>query len=563
MTEMTGSEALIEALRREGVTGVFGIPGGANLPIYDALYDSEVRHILARHEQCAAHMADGYARVSRKPGVCFATSGPGATNLVTGIGTAFADSSPLIAITGQVPKDMIGRDAFQETDVIGIVTPITKYTFQPQSAEEIPQIVKNAFTIASTGRPGPVLIDIPKDSQTGKAEMVFPEKSNLRKKPPITSPDSALIDKAATLLLEAERPMIMTGGGVLLSGAFAELQALAELLVSPVVSTFKGKGGFSETHPLSLGPIGMHGHVEANKLVIEADVLLAAGARFSDRSVGKWDSFGSQMKIIHADIDPSEVGKNKEAQVGLIGDVKVTLRELVKAVKKKAMGKTKDQDYPWIKRVNEIKEEWRSKGLPAPREITGPRLLKKMREILPASCLYTTEVGQHQMWASLHFDVIQPGTFFTSTGLGTMGWGLPAAVGAKFARPDLPVVDIAGDGSIQMTESSLATAVTENLPIIVVVFNNNMLGMVAQWQRLFYNRKYIGVENKGIPDFVKLAEAYGAHGVRAQSMAEFEKALRGALTTEVATVIDVPINPEEDVYPFVAPGTALKDMIIS
>ena len=563
MTEMSGSEALIEALRREGVTGIFGLPGGANLPIYDALYDSEVRHILARHEQCAAHMADGYARVSRKPGVCFATSGPGATNLVTGIATAFADSSPLIAVTGQVPKDMIGRDAFQETDVIGIVTPITKYTFQPQSADEIPQIVKNAFTIASTGRPGPVLIDIPKDSQTGRAEMVFPEKPNLRKKPPTTSPDPALIEKAATLLLEAERPMIMTGGGVLLSGAFAELQALAELLVSPVVSTFKGKGGFSETHPLSLGPIGMHGHIEANKLVIEADVLLAAGARFSDRSVGKWESFGNEMKIIHADIDPSEVGKNKEAQVGLIGDVKVTLRELVKAVKTKAMGKTKDQDYPWIKRVNEIKEEWRSKGLPAPREITGPRLLKKMREILPASCLYTTEVGQHQMWASLHFDVIQPGTFFTSTGLGTMGWGLPAAVGAKFARPDLPVVDIAGDGSIQMTESSLATAVTENLPIIVVVFNNNMLGMVAQWQRLFYNRKYIGVENKGIPDFVKLAEAYGAHGVRAQSMAEFEKALKSALSTEVATVIDVPINPEEDVYPFVAPGTALKDMIIS
>ncbi len=563
MTEMTGSEALIEALRREGVTGVFGIPGGANLPIYDALYDSEVRHILARHEQCAAHMADGYARVSRKPGVCFATSGPGATNLVTGIATAFADSSPLIAVTGQVPKDMIGRDAFQETDVIGIVTPITKYTFQPQSADEIPQIVKNAFTIASTGRPGPVLIDIPKDSQIERAEMVFPEKPNLRKKPPKTAPDLALIEKAATMLLEAERPMIMTGGGLLLSGAFAELQALAELLVSPVVSTFKGKGGFSETHPLSLGPIGMHGHIEANKLIIEADVLLAAGARFSDRSVGKWDSFGSQMKIIHADIDPSEVGKNKEAQVGLIGDLKVTLRELVKAIQKKAMGKTKDQDYPWIKRVNEIKEEWRSKELPAPREITGPRLLKKMREILPASCIYTTEVGQHQMWASLHFDVIQPGTFFTSTGLGTMGWGLPAAIGAKYARPDLPVVDIAGDGSIQMTDSSLATAVTENLPIIVVVFNNNMLGMVAQWQRLFYNRKYIGVENHGIPDFVKLAEAYGAHGIRAQSMAEFEKALKTALSTEVATVIDVPINPEEDVYPFVAPGTGLKDMIIS
>lgn len=561
MVEMTGSEALIEALRLEGVTGIFGLPGGANLPIYDSLYDSEVRHILARHEQCAAHMADGYARVARKPGVCFATSGPGATNLVTGIGTAYADSSPIVAITGQVATNMIGKDAFQETDVIGIITPITKYAFQPQRAEEIPQMVKNAFFISSSGRPAPVLIDIPKDAQTGSADMVFPEKVNIRKKPPVTLADPVLIERAANMLVNAEKPMIMTGGGVIIAGAFRELQALAELLVSPVVSTFKGKGGFSETHPLSVGPIGMHGHIEANKLVLEADVLLAAGARFSDRSVGKWDDFGHTMKIIHADIDPSEISKNKEANVGLIGDIRITLGELVKAVQKKGM--KRDSDSPWIKRMNAIKEEWRSKPLPAPREITGPRLLKKMREILPEACLYTTEVGQHQMWASLHFDVIQPGTFFTSTGLGTMGWGLPAAVGAKYARPDLPVVDIAGDGSIQMTESALATAVTENLPIIAVIFNNNMLGMVAQWQRLFYDRKYIGVELKGIPDFVKIAEAYGAQGTRVQSMAEFEKALKGALKSEVATVIDVPINPDEDVFPFVAPGTGLKDMIIA
>ena len=561
MVQMTGSEALIEALRLEGVTGVFGLPGGANLPIYDSLYDSEVRHILARHEQCAAHMADGYARVARKPGVCFATSGPGATNLVTGIGTAYADSSPIVAITGQVATNMIGKDAFQETDVIGIITPITKYAFQPQRAEEIPQMVKNAFFIASSGRPAPVLIDIPKDAQTGSADMVFPEKVNIRKKPPVTLADPVLIERAANMLVNAEKPMIMTGGGVIIAGAFRELQALAELLVSPVVSTFKGKGGFSETHPLSVGPIGMHGHIEANKLVLEADVLLAAGARFSDRSVGKWDEFGHTMKIIHADIDPSEISKNKEANLGLIGDIRITLGELVKAIQKKGM--KRDSDSPWIKRMNAIKEEWRSKPLPAPREITGPRLLKKMREILPEACLYTTEVGQHQMWASLHFDVIQPGTFFTSTGLGTMGWGLPAAVGAKYARPDLPVVDIAGDGSIQMTESALATAVTENLPIIAVIFNNNMLGMVAQWQRLFYERKYIGVELKGIPDFVKIAEAYGAQGTRVQSMAEFEKALKEALKSEVATVIDVPINPDEDVFPFVAPGTGLKDMIIA
>ena len=561
ISELTGSDALIKALENEQVEGIFGLPGGANLPIYDSLYDSDIRHILARHEQNAAHMADGYARASRKPGVCFATSGPGATNLITGIATAAADSSPIIAITGQVASDMIGKDAFQECDIIGIATPVTKYTYQPLTSAEVPQAVKNSFHIATSGRPGPVLIDIPKNAQTEKMKINYPAKPNIRKIQQLQTADLKAIDRAADLLLNAERPMIMTGGGVILSGAFKELQAVAEFLVAPVVSTFKGKGGFSETHYLSLGPIGMHGHIEANKLVIESDVLLAAGARFSDRSVGKWDEFGNEMTIIHADIDPSEIGKNKNADIGLIGDIKTTLSLLLTAMGKKAQ--KRQSEYEWIKRVNEIKDIWRSKPLPAPREITGPRLLKKMREILPDKCLVTTEVGQHQMWASLHFDVAEPGTFFTSTGLGTMGWGLPAAVGAKFARPDLPVIDIAGDGSVQMTESALATSVTEKLPVITVIFNNGMLGMVAQWQRLFYERKYIGVELEGIPDYVKIAEAYGAQGIRAQSMNEFEKALKNALNSDVATVIDVPINPDEDVFPFVVPNTALKDMVIA
>ena len=561
ISELTGSDALIKALEYEEVEGIFGLPGGANLPIYDSLYDSDIRHMLVRHEQNAAHMADGYARASRKPGVCFATSGPGATNLITGIATASADSSPIIAITGQVASDMIGKDAFQECDIIGIATPVTKYTYQPLTSAEVPQVIKNAFYIATSGRPGPVLIDIPKNAQIEKMKINFPTKPNIRKLQQLQTADLKAIDKAADLLLNAERPMIMTGGGVIISGAFKELQAVAEFLVSPVVSTFKGKGGFSETHYLSLGPIGMHGHIEANKLVIESDVLLAAGARFSDRSVGKWDEFGNEMTIIHADIDPSEIGKNKNVNIGLIGDIKTTLSLLLSAMGKKAQ--KRQSEYEWINRVNEIKDIWRSKPLPAPREITGPRLLKKMREILPEACLVTTEVGQHQMWASLHFDVAEPGTFFTSTGLGTMGWGLPAAVGAKFARPDLPVIDIAGDGSVQMTESALATSVTEKLPVITVIFNNGMLGMVAQWQRLFYERKYIGVELQGIPDYVKIAEAYGAQGIRAQSMNEFEKALKNALNSDVATVIDVPINPDEDVFPFVVPNTALKDMIIA
>ena len=561
ISELTGSDALIKALEYEEVEGIFGLPGGANLPIYDSLYDSDIRHMLVRHEQNAAHMADGYARASRKPGVCFATSGPGATNLITGIATASADSSPIIAITGQVASDMIGKDAFQECDIIGIATPVTKYTYQPLTSAEVPQVIKNAFHIATSGRPGPVLIDIPKNAQIEKMKINFPTKHNIRKLQQLQTADLKAIDKAADLLLNAERPMIMTGGGIIISGAFKELQAVAEFLVSPVVSTFKGKGGFSETHYLSLGPIGMHGHIEANKLVIESDVLLTAGARFSDRSVGKWDEFGNEMTIIHADIDPSEIGKNKNANIGLIGDIKTTLSLLLSAMGKKAQ--KRQSEYEWINRVNEIKDIWRSKPLPAPREITGPRLLKKMREILPEACLVTTEVGQHQMWASLHFDVAEPGTFFTSTGLGTMGWGLPAAVGAKFARPDLPVIDIAGDGSVQMTESALATSVTEKLPVITVIFNNGMLGMVAQWQRLFYERKYIGVELQGIPDYVKIAEAYGAQGIRAQSMNEFEKALKNALNSDVATVIDVPINPDEDVFPFVVPNTALKDMIIA
>ena len=561
ISELTGADALIKALEYEEVEGIFGLPGGANLPIYDSLYDSDIRHLLVRHEQNAAHMADGYARASRKPGVCFATSGPGATNLITGIATASADSSPIIAITGQVASDMIGKDAFQECDIIGIATPVTKYTYQPLTSAEVPQVVKNSFHIATSGRPGPVLIDIPKNAQIEKMKINFPTKPNIRKLQQLQTADLKAIDKAADLLLNAERPMIMTGGGVIISGAFKELQAVAEFLVSPVVSTFKGKGGFSETHYLSLGPIGMHGHIEANKLVIESDVLLAAGARFSDRSVGKWDEFGNEMTIIHADIDPSEIGKNKNADIGLIGDIKTTLSLLLSAMGKKAQ--KRQSEYEWINRVNEIKDIWRSKPLPAPREITGPRLLKKMREILPEACLVTTEVGQHQMWASLHFDVAEPGTFFTSTGLGTMGWGLPAAVGAKFARPDLPVIDIAGDGSVQMTESALATSVTEKLPVITVIFNNGMLGMVAQWQRLFYERKYIGVELQGIPDYVKIAEAYGAQGIRAQSMNEFEKALKNALNSDIATVIDVPINPDEDVYPFVVPNTALKDMVIA
>jgi len=559
MVEMTGAKALINALEKENVDIVFGLPGGANLPIYDALVGANLRHILVRHEQSAAHMADGYARIKRKAGVCFATSGPGATNLITGIATAYADSSPVIAVTGQVPIAMIGKDAFQETDIIGVANPCTKYAFQPRTATVIPETVKKAFYIAESGRPGPVLIDIPKDVQQSVAEMQFPDLIKVRGYNPIMDADLSYLGEAVELLLKAERPIIMAGGGVILSGAFSELQTLAELLMSPVVTTFKGKGAFPENHPLAMGPIGMHGHPEANKIILEADCILAVGARFSDRSVGKYDEFGKGMNIIHMDVDPSEIGKNKSVDVAVVGDVKSSLKTLVKMLSIRIV--KKDIDTQWLKRRKELIEYYLETIKDYPREITAKKTLKKLRELLPANAIVTTEVGQCQMWTSLHFDVISPGTFFSSTGLGTMGFGFPASIGAKAARPEVPVVDIAGDGSFNMTENALAVSVLDNLPVIVFLMNNYMLGMVAQWQRTFYNRRYMGVHQNNCPDYAKISEAYGAQGIKVQSMQELEKALTSALNSDVATVIDIPIDPEEDVYPFVAPGTGLKDMI--
>jgi acetolactate synthase I/II/III large subunit len=558
--DMLGAEALIKALEKEGVDIVFGLPGGANLPIYDALVDAKLRHILVRHEQSAAHMADGYARIKRKAGVCFATSGPGATNLITGIATAYADSSPMIAVTGQVPLAMIGKDAFQETDIIGVANPCTKYAFQPRSAAEIPETVKKAFYISESGRPGPVLIDIPKDVQQAREEVSFPSLIKVRGYNPIVDADLSQLERAVQAMVKAERPIIMAGGGVILSGAFSELQALAELLMAPVVTTFKGKGSFPENHALAMGPIGMHGHAEANKIIIEADCIIAVGARFSDRSVGRFDEFGKGMTIIHLDVDPAEIGKNKAADIAVVGDVKSSLRTAVKMLTKYKMAK-RTADDPWLKRRKELIDYYADSIKDYPRELTAKKALKKLRELLPPSAIVTTEVGQCQMWASLHFDVIAPGTFFSSTGLGTMGFGFPASIGAKAARPSSIVVDIAGDGSFNMTENSLAVSVLDKLPVIVFLMNNYMLGMVAQWQRTFYKRRYMGVHQQNCPDYAKIAEAYGAQGLRAQSLEELDTALKKAMNTDVASVIDISIDPEEDVYPFVAPGTGLKDMI--
>lgn len=558
MVEMTGAKALLEALRKEKSTVVFGLPGGANLPIYDALLDSDIRHILCRHEQSAAHMADGFARASGKAGVCFATSGPGTTNLVTGIANAYMDSSPIVAVTGQVATSFIGKDAFQETDAIGITTPITKYNFQPRRAAEIPAVVKKAFHIATTGRPGPVLIDIPKDVQTQITDVDFPDKVQIRGYRPNGIPDRESVELAAELLAQAQRPFILAGGGIKISNAYQSLQKLSEYMLAPVGTTFMGKGSFPEDHPLSLGVVGMHGTPEANKAILEADTLFAIGVRLSDRTTGNIDEFCSEAKIVHADIDAAELGKNRIADVSIVGDADQTLKRLLLSLSRKTRKKQKSD---WIKKIELIRKEVEGSQKANNEELIPKLILKTLRKLLPRNAIVTTEVGQNQMWAGLFFKSYLPRTFISSGGLGTMGFGFPASLGAKVAKPEVPVVDIAGDGSFMMTENSLGTSVVEKIPVTVVVLNNKMLGMPAQWQRLFYNHRYSAVELKGIPDFVKLAQAYGAEGIRVGSLEEFEQAVKTALKNEVTTVIDVPISPEEDVLPMVPPGNALSSIV--
>jgi acetolactate synthase-1/2/3 large subunit len=564
MVKMSGAQALVEALERQNVEVIFGIVGGAILPIHDVLYDAGIRHILTRHEQCAAHAADGYARASERPGVCMATSGPGATNLVTGIANAYLDSSPVVAFTGQVntfsanSSYMIGRDAFQEADIIGITTPITKYNYQVKKASEIPRTVKLAFHLATTGRPGPALIDLPKNVQTETDEMDFPDDLQVRGYKPKTEPHPIQVKKTVKLLLKAKRPIILAGGGVISSNASPELLELAELLMMPVATTLMGKGCFPENHPLSLGNVGMHGTRAANKLILEADVLLAVGTRFSDRTTGTLDEFCPDAKIIHIDIDAAEIGKNVEVDVPIVADAKDTLRLihqlLVHQLKQR-------ENSPWFNRVKEVKDHLEGENNSSDCDLKPPLLIKELRKILPLNSILTTEVGQNQMWAALHFDTHKPRTFISSGGLGTMGFGFPAALGAKVACPGSAVVDLAGDGSFRMTEQELACSVMEEIPVTVIVLNNSMLGMVAQWQRLFYNRRYSAVELKSIPDFVRLAEAYGAQGIRVGSLKEFSEAMKKALKSEVTTVIDVPISPEEDVFPMVPAGKGLNGTI--
>jgi acetolactate synthase-1/2/3 large subunit len=568
---MKGCEMVVEALLKERVSTLFGYPGGAIMDVFDVLYGSPIHFILTRHEQAAAHAADGFARATGKIGVCIATSGPGATNLVTGIATAYMDSVPLLALTGQVPTPMIGNDAFQEADIVGITRPITKHNFIVPNVDELPAILKEAFLIASTGRPGPVLVDLPKDVLKAKTDKQYPEELDIRSYKPTYKGHPKQIKLAAQEIAKAKRPVIYAGGGVIISDASRELRELATKAGIPVTTTLMGLGAFPETHKLSLGMLGMHGTVYANYAITETDLIIAIGARFDDRITGKISAFAPHARVIHIDIDPGSIHKNVKVDVPIIGDVKIVLRELNKVVKKCNTG-------PWLKKI----EIWKKKHPLAYKREKGklkPQfVIEKMRELTKGDAIIVTDVGQHQMWAAQYCKVIKPRTFLTSGGLGTMGYGFPAALGVQAAFPKKLVVVISGDGSFQMNIQELTTAINNDLPVKVLIMNNQYLGMVRQWQKLFYKGRYASTclarnincpkicDAKGecppyVPDFVRVAEAYGAVGMRVQKENEVAPALKKAFNVKKPVVVEFAVESEENVFPMVPAGAPVNEMI--
>lgn len=560
---MTGAQAVIASLEAEGVDTLFGYPGGQAIKIYDALYDSKkIHHVLARHEQGATHMADGYARATGKVGVVLVTSGPGATNTVTGIATAYMDSVPLVVITGQVTRGVIGTDAFQESDIVGITMPVVKHSFLLQSTDDLTRTFREAFYIASTGRPGPVLIDIPSDLSS--AEMVFhyPDKISLPSYRPTYKGNAKQVRQAVACIQESKRPLIYAGGGIVTSHACSELTELAERMQIPVVTSLMGKGAMRCSNPLNLGPVGMHGSKYANMAVTECDLLIAVGARFSDRVTGKVDEFAPHAKIIHIDIDPAEIGKIIDPAVPIVGDAKVVLGAI-----NDRLEKTEAQPVgtEWIKTVCEWRKRWPLytedfedfPGMIAP-EVVLSHLSDKLD---PEASIVTTEVGQHQMWAHQNIHREHARTFLSSGGLGTMGFGFPAAIGAKIGCPEDEVVCIAGDGSFQMNSQEMATAAINKVGVKVLIMDNRALGMVHQWQRLFYNERYSFTELDANPDFVKLADAYGWQAARISKPEEIDGALDAMLSAEGPYLLDVQIPIDQTVYPMVAPGAPIDDII--
>jgi len=550
----TGSEILLNALIREDVEYIFGIPGGSNLPLFDAIYDSPIKFVLTRHEQGAGHAADGYARATGKVGVCIATSGPGATNLVTAIATAYMDSIPLVAITGQVKSFLIGNDAFQEADIIGITRPITKHSYLVKDTKDIARVVKEAFFIAQTGRQGPVLIDVPVDITIGKCEEIIPTDVELPGYKPTYEGNVRQIKNAAEVINNAKRPVIYSGGGVISSNCASELLELAVKGNLPATTTLMGLGGFPEDNPLSLGMLGMHGTAYANYSVTESDVLISIGARFDDRVTGKIDEFAPHAKIIHIDIDPASISKTVRVDVPIVGDAKNILRELIKHV-------TYAERNEWHEKIKHWKEKNPLRYNKAENVIKPQYVIEQICEAARGNAIITTEVGQNQMWAAQYFTYTKPRTFLSSGGLGTMGYGFPAAIGAQLGCPDKLVVDIAGDGSIQMNIQELSTAVRLNIPVKIAILNNGFLGMVRQWQELFYHKRYSQVTLNGNPDFVKLAEAYGAKGFLVEKKEDVRPIIEQAFAIPLPVIIDFRVDPTENVFPMVPAGQAINRMI--
>ena len=565
--KLTGAEIFVECLKREGVDIVFGYPGGVVLPIYDEIFKKNYfRHILVRHEQAALHAANGYARVSGKCGVALVTSGPGATNAVTGLADSYMDSIPTVCFSGQVPTHMIGNDAFQEADTVGITRSATKHNFLVKSVEDLALTIRQAFHIATTGRPGPVLVDIPKDVSIASCEFRYPETVNMRSYKPVIKGHHGQIKRAIKMMLASRRPVFYTGGGINNARGSAELLTqLTRELDSPVTNTLMGLGGVPCDDKHFLGMLGMHGTYEANMAVSHCDLLIAIGARFDDRVTGKIEAFAPEAKIIHVDVDPSSISKNVHAHLPIVGDVKVVLEQMLDALKAADTKPNAEALKVWWHQI----EEWRAKDcLHFDQDMNGsikPQFaISKLHELTKGNAIITTEVGQHQMWAAQHYGFKKPHRWITSGGLGTMGFGFPAAIGAQIAEPKATVIDIAGDASIQMTIQELSTAMQHKLPVIIAIMNNSYMGMVRQWQEMFYESRYSNSYCDSLPDFVKLAEAYGGKGFRVEKPGDVETTIKKALANrDTFTVIDFVVTKEENVYPMVPAGAALNEMVLA
>ncbi len=559
--ELTGSQILMTILKEEGVDTIFGFPGGAVIDLYDEIMRAEIRHILVRHEQGAVHAADGYARVSGKVGVCLVTSGPGATNTVTGIATAYMDSIPMVVITGQVPTQLIGNDAFQEVDIVGITRPCTKHNYLVSRVEDLAKCLKEAFHIARSGRPGPVLVDIPKNVAQARTEYQPVGKVSIKSYNPTYTPNPKQLQKAVALLKTARRPVIFTGGGVILSKASPELTTLARRLRIPVTASLMGLGAFPGSDPLWLGMLGMHGTYRANMAISNCDLLIAVGVRFDDRVTGKTEMFASQAKIVHIDIDPTTIRKNIPVTVPVVGDCKISLTALNQMVQEDNLEQSMPPHGEWLAQIKQWRDEY--KLAYQQKDVIKPQyVVEKLHELTNGEAIVATEVGQNQMWAAQYYHFDRPQQWITSGGLGTMGFGLPAAIGAQVAFPEKLVVDVAGDGSIQMNIQEMATAVQYGLPVKIVILNNRCLGMVRQWQQLFYDKRYSQTIMDHAPDFVKLAEAYGATGLRATRPDEVQAVLAKGLATPGPVIMEFIVESEECVYPMVPAGRPITDMLL-